>query len=122
MVETIVDGNKLIVAKCANPALHFHGLIGRLRFAAGLDLCSLHKFYRGTKNDNLSFYSKKKNWYDYCILILNRKNDKFAVYSYAKLSLNQSLQQKLSPQQIQFIKLLQVPQPSWRTGLRRNWS
>jgi len=26
-----------------------------------------------------------------------------------KLSLNQSLQQKLSPQQIQFIKLLQVP-------------
>ena len=26
-----------------------------------------------------------------------------------KLGLNQSLQQKLSPQQIQFIKLLQVP-------------
>ncbi|MBP9925846.1 MAG: hypothetical protein KBF45_07620, partial [Cyclobacteriaceae bacterium] len=26
-----------------------------------------------------------------------------------KLSLHQSLQQKLSPQQIQFIKLLQVP-------------
>ena len=26
-----------------------------------------------------------------------------------KLSLNQSLQQRLSPQQIQFIKLLQIP-------------
>ena len=36
-------------------------------------------------------------------------NFKSTLYSMQKLGLNQSLQQKLSPQQIQFIKLLQVP-------------
>ena len=37
-----------------------------------------------------------------------------------KLGLSQSLQQKLSPQQIQFIKLLQVPTAELEVELRRN--
>jgi RNA polymerase sigma-54 factor len=43
------------------------------------------------------------------VIILPVKCDQFNPFSMQKLSLNQSLQQKLSPQQIQFIKLLQVP-------------
>ena len=71
-----------------------------------ISTCRLHTHTRKTQQPNPFPHNLHINPF---ICLCDVVVLKFRIQRVQRLGLNQSLQQKLSPQQIQFIKLLQVP-------------